>query len=204
MKIISKYKDYYDYLQGIWGVDDKLVLDRTKFTPFPGPGQDYFIQTFYICGWKIQGLWMKEKLLFGEELRPYCYPERTVPKQWQNSRWGRERMNEIALNFVVNPPNTRKLTITNSILKAPFKLLKDSPNDKEKCPILLGKYMGEYRHHPILKEYGLHKIYPAETLWLMLTEWLSRDLNKAFVDTRTDAEKLQSYGFDPKTSFRNM
>lgn len=28
MKIISKYKDYYDYLQGIYGVDEKLILDR--------------------------------------------------------------------------------------------------------------------------------------------------------------------------------
>ena len=28
MKIISKYKDYYDYLTGIYGVDDKIVLDR--------------------------------------------------------------------------------------------------------------------------------------------------------------------------------
>ena len=27
MKIISKYKDYYDYLQGIYGVDEKLILD---------------------------------------------------------------------------------------------------------------------------------------------------------------------------------
>jgi hypothetical protein len=27
MKIISKIKDYYDYLQGIYGIDEKLVLD---------------------------------------------------------------------------------------------------------------------------------------------------------------------------------
>src|SRR5687768_13290674 len=29
MRIISKFKDYYDYLQGIYGVDEKKVLDRT-------------------------------------------------------------------------------------------------------------------------------------------------------------------------------
>ena len=35
MKIISKFKDYYDFLQGIYGVDPLLVLDRTKGTPNP-------------------------------------------------------------------------------------------------------------------------------------------------------------------------
>lgn len=33
MKIISKYKDYYDYLQGIYGVDEKKILDRTSYKP---------------------------------------------------------------------------------------------------------------------------------------------------------------------------
>ena len=28
MKIISKFKDFYDYLTGVYGVDPKLVLDR--------------------------------------------------------------------------------------------------------------------------------------------------------------------------------
>lgn len=33
MKIISKFKDYYDYLQGIYGVYPKLVLDKREFNP---------------------------------------------------------------------------------------------------------------------------------------------------------------------------
>jgi hypothetical protein len=28
MKIISKHKDYYDYFQGIYGVDKMKILDR--------------------------------------------------------------------------------------------------------------------------------------------------------------------------------
>lgn len=28
MKIISKYKDYYDWCQSIFGIDDNIVLDR--------------------------------------------------------------------------------------------------------------------------------------------------------------------------------
>ena len=35
MKIISKYKDYYDYLGGIYGRDDTLTYDRRKTEEFP-------------------------------------------------------------------------------------------------------------------------------------------------------------------------
>ena len=31
MKIISKYKDVYDYLTGIYGEDPLLILDRREF-----------------------------------------------------------------------------------------------------------------------------------------------------------------------------
>lgn len=51
MKIISKYKDYYDYLVGIYEIDEKLVLDRTKFDV---PSYSNVV-TFYICGKCIDG-----------------------------------------------------------------------------------------------------------------------------------------------------
>ena len=35
MKILSNYKDYYDYLTGVYGEDPLIVLDRTKYNqPF--------------------------------------------------------------------------------------------------------------------------------------------------------------------------
>lgn len=30
MKIISKFKDYYDYLQGIYGQDPKATYERSR------------------------------------------------------------------------------------------------------------------------------------------------------------------------------
>ena len=55
MKIISKYKDYYDYLQGIYGIDNNLILDRIKFSPISYE-YDNTIITLYICDYKIQGV----------------------------------------------------------------------------------------------------------------------------------------------------
>ena len=59
MKIISKYKDYYDYLQGIWGMDEKLTLDRTEYTTTPSLKSSLShphlsIVRFYICGWVVE------------------------------------------------------------------------------------------------------------------------------------------------------
>jgi hypothetical protein len=31
MKILSKYKDYYDYLTGIYGEDPLIILDRRSY-----------------------------------------------------------------------------------------------------------------------------------------------------------------------------
>lgn len=30
MKIIDRYKDYYDYLSGIYGIDELVIFDRRE------------------------------------------------------------------------------------------------------------------------------------------------------------------------------
>ena len=78
MKIISKFKDYYDYLQGVWGMDEKLALDRTDYSSTP----DYTTNTsmvidlvrFYVCGVVVEGVYYQEKankpgeFLYGEQI----------------------------------------------------------------------------------------------------------------------------------------
>ena len=57
MKIISKYKDYYDYLSGVWGEDPKLVLVRKGefVVQSTNPsGCDMYVLTFIIGGIMIQ------------------------------------------------------------------------------------------------------------------------------------------------------
>jgi len=56
MKIISKYKDYYDFLQGTFGIDEKLILDRTKFHKIEL--SDYDKITLVIGDLVIEGLFV--------------------------------------------------------------------------------------------------------------------------------------------------
>ena len=77
MLIISKYKDYYDYLQGIWGVDEKRVLDRTKFETTPEEFKLGDKVTFIICGQVFQGVYNDKEWLYGDQLLPYVVESAT-------------------------------------------------------------------------------------------------------------------------------
>jgi hypothetical protein len=90
MKIISSYKDYYDYLQGIYGVDDKLILNRQEETPRTFDINDYSVMgeftrkikgipqyeyysdfqvvRFSIADYLVEGMTYQGRILFGEEL----------------------------------------------------------------------------------------------------------------------------------------
>ena len=61
----------------------------------------------------------------------------------------------------------------------------------------------DYSNNPILTGTFITKIVPPSNIWQALYEYLSSLKNKPFTDTRTDVQKLESAGFDKKTSFRN-
>jgi hypothetical protein len=71
MKIISKYKDYYDYLVGIYGVDEKLILDRTDFV-LTSKLTNKSKVTFYICGYIIDGYYIDGKFYYGSDLEQFA------------------------------------------------------------------------------------------------------------------------------------
>ena len=50
MKIISKYKDYYDYLSGIYGEDPLKILDRREVDPSDNIRTIVFCDKIYIKG----------------------------------------------------------------------------------------------------------------------------------------------------------
>ena len=66
MKIISKYKDYYDFLLGKYGVDPKLVLDRRKGGRLTETSPQSF--KLAICGKLIDVFFDGEKCYCGDGL----------------------------------------------------------------------------------------------------------------------------------------
>lgn len=190
MKIISKFKDYYDYLKGIYGVDEKLILDRTDFKPIPYIPSDFKKETLHIGEYLVEGMWMKGELLFGEELIPYNQEKLFY---WHPKDYSPEEYYIVGKNY------------KDYVLKNPKYLGEKSPTWEVDHPILLEELRGDYVKNPILKEYSVHKVFSAFQIWQILSEWLGKQISKKepIVPVGDDKTRLISAGSDPKTSFRH-
>ncbi len=232
MKIISKYKDYYDYLQGIYGVDEKLILDRTTESPRMFDPDDYAVTTksfykdsldhkmkpvltsdyeildFYIADYHVQGMIYNNQVLFGDALHPHLKPRMDGRNQW-----------EVDDYYYYHIENKNKKTARHGntyfdvvhVNKHPMKYPFDkSPNIELNSPILLaqqhaGRFQKrKYFKSPVLSSYGISKVFSPHEIWILLSDWLGQRLNVPVPDNMTNKEKIQAAGFDLKTSFRKM
>lgn len=205
MRIISKYKDYYDYLQGIYGVDEKLIIDRTKFIltdPSPLNG----IVKLYICGLEYQCLVVDKKYYWGDNLLKFEHTDASPSRwylRWINRKYSRKEETYYNIKY----KNFIGEDVYASINKLPDATVY---NDEFNCPILIQSDKGVFTAvngmklgmFPILKDYGFHQIMSAETIWIILSNWLSR--TKDIPNTQTNTNKILAAGFDLKSSFRNV
>ena len=200
MKIISKFKDYYDYLQGIYGVDEKLILDRTKYTKMPYIPSITCKEIFYIGDYKVEGVWKDGKFYIGEDLAKIATKLVKVPL----SLYPRTPYKEDEEYYIISSPGSRYNSI-QCAKKAIFLGL-ESPTHKLGIPILIS--MGgnnEYSPHPILKDYNVQKVLTPKEIWIILSDWLSHQVtkNEKPVPIGDDKIRIESHGFDIKTSFRH-
>lgn len=201
MKILSKYKDYYDYLSGIWGEDPKLTLDRREFD------EPEFFSThpqkirLYICGQIIEGFWDGEKFYFGEALIKFGKVNDPSKHRWFFVRESHDDTKYVSFEFKGNHEFARTEHYNVNIEPC---IDTKNVNVKENCPILMGKYTDKYYRYPILSKMNVGSMLKPEVIYQMLIDWLSERNNKAEnrPDTRNDVEKLLSKGFDKKNSFR--
>jgi hypothetical protein len=187
MKIISKFKDYYDFLQGVYGVDEKLVLDRTNFH---SPHLSH-IRTkieIHVGEWLVEGLCENGVIYYGSDLDKFSC-EFKPPYYLSEIGFTKEEYYQI--------PNGRYSRMY--VLKQPKFLGDKSPTWKEDCPILYNNIK-----HPILSDLDLIKVFSPEQVWLILSEWLGKRItrNEPIVPTGSDNIRIEQAGFDVKDSFR--
>jgi len=197
MKILSKYKDYYDYLSGIWGEDPKLILDRREGNPKP-IGEKYNFQlketgkiTLIICGKLINGYKYQNRIYYGEDIKQFSNIE--------NSRWA-------GINY---PYTTIREDIGRSRHKDIYYALEPVDgyihiNKKYNCPILIKSGWEGWNKYPKLEELNLGSFINAETIYSWLQEYLAKEVDEQqnIIPNLTDVQKLENKGFNKKTSFR--
>lgn len=234
MKIISSYKDYYDYLQGIYGVDDKLILNRQEETPKTFMIDDYIVRgepagklkgiqqyefysdfqvvRFSIADYKVEGMTYQGKILYGEELEFLNVRKDTLAYYERNPLKDKEFISSSKYYYIDNTNITYKNGSHPrvSILAQPMKYRHDfSPNIKENSPILLLNKITPLNtktsyKSPILSSYRINKVFDPHSIWVLLSGWLGERLNVPIPDNMSNKEKIQAAGFDLKTSFRKM
>lgn len=189
MIIVSKYKDYYDYLQGIYGRDEKIVLDRTKgFVPdIPYDFETLRWKEFLICGTHYKVIQHAGRFYTEEQLSKLGFI--VVFKKYSS----------YDLEIIPTPAN----------YKPPHKWMFDVEQEEKRnaglaqiaqqCPIQM-LVLGHWEHWPKLADFNFASIISAEDMWVNLYNWLSRI--EDIPDKRTNNEKILTAGFDIKESFR--
>ncbi len=213
MLIKSNFKDYYDFLQGKYGIDPLVTYDRVCST-----------QEAKTTWWKKSGLY-KPKFIEDKSIAYdfqmiavagtiYC-----VYYYCGKFYFGSE-CEGIAFGAKGLPPLISLQDVTRHKHFSVCHGMKTDINEKENCPVLLvrpnhtwryallegeselveAKYEADIKN-PRLSDYQFGKCLDAEKCYLAISGFLSRE--KPVKDTRTDIQKVISKGFDQKYSFRN-
>ena len=199
MKIISKFKDYYDYLVGIYGEDPNLVLDRRKTDKIDVSFLTCNVVEIYIGGYKIQGFAHNGKIYYGDDIKRFKYNREKI-----YSALYKLYPNKSKENYVEIEINRNIVDICTTI-----EIDEKNYNKKYDCPILvyIGRNFGDdkdFLRNCKLDEFNLNTFIDAETVYMYISDFLSKQKTEKenHNDNRNDVQKLESFGFDKKTSFR--
>ncbi len=179
MVILTKYKDYYDYLVGVYGRDENKVFDRRRMITadeFPFEQDISFDARLSKYGSRHHLMFdFRNTVSISINNKTYSVTQ-TAPNIWEQ--------------FQENSPRY-------------------DINNEFRQPIILdisGMEVGTIftDRIPLLSSFGFAKFLPPEFVYTEIETFLGwlKD-NPPIQDKRTDLEKLQSNGFDKRISFRH-
>jgi len=184
MKIISKYKDYYDYLVGQRGIDNKIVLDRREGIVLKGYDiSKSSLVLVHICGITYTGYTNSRGITYWAKNLSKCGKK---IKSFFRGTIEYEIILRDGAKIVINPTP-----------------VKTELNDKYNCSILISIGYSKVEKYPRLKDFNVGSFYPSEKIYNDLYNWISKRIEPNIKDNRTNIEKIKSAGFDVVHSFRN-
>lgn len=188
MLIKSDFKDYYDFIQGKYGVDIKVVYERVQETK------------------KYGGSWGKIGMhVPGHKLSPYTFVRIAfcglMYPIWHINGIMHTAYDAAYLHKSKIPEGYGSTHSSTLQFRDEWKK-KTDVNEKENCPIVLLEWTGGNVKNVKLSDYSFGRLVEPEDAYRRIYDFLIRE--PVIKDNRTDLEKVVSAGFDKKTSFRNM
>ena len=195
MKIISKWKDYYDYLTGIYGYDKTVVYDRREL--------DMMRYEKHLCEY------VKDTNPVVKYIFHICNRQLIVFEYKNQFYHTNDQLRE--LNKLLDKDGLKKYQILIKDKKHKGywwyrSAVYDKPsemNKKYRQPVLI-EYPSEMMLIPFLETFNFHRIYDADKMYkevYAFQSWLID--NPPPPDNQTNEGKIESHGFDKKVSFRH-
>lgn len=215
MKIISKHKDCYDYLTGIYGIDPVLVYDRRtlpieEFSPSRYSTDEITQIYIHLNGKKYMLLVYKDKI----HVTPDEIFELMVIRRKTGKRYFLERsvgrgvnMADFLLTKKWNSTYTEMENVHLRKMAQEFckKMVTESEeNVKHRQPVLFkpNSFVDNWKI-PILSTFNFHKVLDIQTIYQEISEFLGwMNDNPEAPQITDDKVKIVEAGFDLKTSFR--
>lgn len=222
MTIIDKNKDYYDYLQGVYGKDPKAVYLRQGSFVFDAGSRPAFLckelpedvyawqgKILLTCGEIEQHIYFENtgNILFEEyHTMRVERPEGAAPLRiaWGFNTYVRNA-HKSAFAYWKNMPSKEEVVRDSLECLTGVKTL-ERPNwlrnsgERDIWDFRIRRY-GKAIDNPILATFPI-TIVPAEKVFIEIQDFILSRFDKDRDDNRTDDEKLEAAGFDKKTSFR--
>ena len=219
MKIIDRNKDYYDYLQGIYGMDELVVYDRRDSFPIdvskPICDKGTFCRDYYNANFDR---WFRREILFDDEKRKEVsiFGSNSVARRRADAEEEKKREEALSKGHRIKTPK-RPLRILEGkimhfILEIGFydyyfevERYIDDKDDKKLILkyALIDRDKEQLIKNPILYSTYIPKFIEPKEVWNNLYEYISSLRDVEFEDTRTNDQHIESHGFDKKISFRH-
>lgn len=200
MKIIDNKKDYYDYLMGVYGIDDKVVFDRrgskvlskSEIGEFEDKGVYKWVCRIY--------------LKIGDYV--YLFLRKSVDDCWYMPDVAKFGFFEVRCQPNPMPYSVCEINIPNeSPIVMVYEVASTTNKGRERFDgiIHFGDTFKRTIDNPILSQFSfVKKFIKPEEIWERLYDYISKRNEPVIVDNRNDIQHLESAGFDKRTSFRNI
>ena len=234
MKIIDSRKDFYDYVVGQFGIDKDVVLDRRGydtieyylrknpdsplrwfFNDMPSPNINDSYQTIYDGRYKWRfPFFVDYKKFIGKPLGNIKYLVVELGfRRWIFcvERYKSYESGKIVINVIgiidCNISANDKILPNPILLYQPYMLTEASYNKKLAVDYYYNNRKAAEEHtytDLILKDTFIPKHISPQDAYYALYNYQLAMREPEVIDNRTDLQKIDSYGFDRKTSFRKM
>lgn len=188
MILISRRKDFYDYLVGIYGRDEKKVFNRREDVTSEEIMYDDILKW---RNFNIYDLVICNRIYRVEQVK--------------KGKWELHKFHAVNTDYRGERRHYRESQVSD--LKDFVYYIPKPPNLSPDSPITIkGTYHRDCRLKgltPILSTFGIPSVLGAEELYAEVDMWIGATMSEKEISKQDDKNKLLAKGFDDKISFRH-